>query len=61
MRLSSVFDSKFLVRFPQSQEHAGTVAAAKQATSIMPVLTQDLPEDLDQRVRQIGEWQLEDW
>ena len=22
---------------------------------------QELPEDLDQRVRQIGEWQLEDW
>lgn len=21
----------------------------------------DLPEDLDQRVRRIGEWQLEDW
>ncbi len=61
MRLSSVFDSKFSVRFPQLQEHAATAAAAKQAANSMPVLAQDLPEDLDQRVRQIGEWQLEDW
>ncbi|MES2941154.1 MAG: hypothetical protein V4864_26025 [Pseudomonadota bacterium] len=61
MRLSSVFDPKFPVRFPQSQEHAGTSAAAKQAVNVMPALAQDLPEDLDQRVRQIGEWQLEDW
>ncbi|MBI5276354.1 MAG: hypothetical protein HY854_07830 [Burkholderiales bacterium] len=21
----------------------------------------ELPDDLDQRVRQVGEWQLEDW
>ena len=61
MRLSSVFDSRFPVRFPQPQESTGTSPAAKQAIHALPALAQDLPDDLDQRVRQIGEWQLEDW
>ena len=61
MRLSSVFDPHFLTgRFASTPERAAANALAP-ADSVMPVLPQDIPEDLDQRVRQIGEWQLEDW
>lgn len=61
MRLSSVFDPRFPVRFPQSQERADAPQASQQIASTLPLTAQDLPDDLDQRVRQIGEWQLEDW
>lgn len=46
------------MRAAQAEERA-----AQQEVKAEPPLPpqQALPEDLDQRVRQIGEWQLEDW
>lgn len=46
------------MRAAQAQERAVQQQVAAEQTAIPP---QDLPDDLDQRVRQIGEWQLEDW
>jgi hypothetical protein len=59
MRLSSVFDSKLTGRSSQAPERAAAPAAGPaEAVATLPP---DVPDDLDQRVRQIGEWQLEDW
>lgn len=45
-----------------SAAQAGERAAQQEVKAELPAPPlQELPEDLDQRVRQIGEWQLEDW
>jgi hypothetical protein len=58
MRFSAAFESGMPMRAAQAQERAVQQQVAAEQTAIPP---QDLPDDLDQRVRQIGEWQLEDW
>ena len=59
MRFSAVFDPKLPMRTAQAEDRAEETRAA--APSKPPVTAQSLPDDLDQRVRQSGEWQLEDW
>jgi hypothetical protein len=60
MRFSAVFEPRIMpIRIVQGEERAlpanGAPAEGTQAPQ------DDVPEDLDQRVRQVGEWQLEDW
>ncbi|NML48523.1 hypothetical protein HHL11_32565 [Ramlibacter sp. G-1-2-2] len=54
MRFSSVF------QLPLPQRLAAEAPAPVRAdeTPVPPVLIPELPEDLDQRVRLVGEWQL---
>lgn len=60
MRFSTVFEPRMPLRGAQGEDgaHASTTPGAVQQAAVPP---RDLPDDLDQRVRQIGEWQLEDW
>lgn len=46
------------MRAAQAEERAAQQGVKAEEPAPLP---QELPEDLDQRVRQIGEWQLEDW
>lgn len=60
MRFSSIFQLPLTQRLPATAaQHALTepVPAACRPTGAAP-LGADLPDDLDQRVRLIGEWQL---
>jgi hypothetical protein len=58
MRFSAVFEPRMPMRAAQAEERA----AQQEAKTELPAPPlQELPDDLDQRVRQIGEWQLEDW
>jgi len=60
MRFSAVFEPRMPLRTVQAEDRPEDPAPPRLAAS--PVLpSQEPPEDLDQRVRQIGEWQLEDW
>lgn len=59
MRFSTVFEPRMPLRGAQGEDsaHSGAPPASQQAV----LLPAELPDDLDQRVRQSGEWQLEDW
>jgi hypothetical protein len=59
MRFSSVFEPRMPLRMEQAEQRVpqGMPPAEDRRA---PAAT-DLPDDLDQRVRQVGEWQLEDW
>lgn len=57
MRFSSAFDPPQPMRFAQAEDRPPETPAAPLA----PIQADALPDDLDQRVRQVGEWQLEDW
>lgn len=58
MRFSTIFESRALRSAPAEEG----VAAATPVAADKPVTAPaELPEDLDQRVRQVGEWQLDDW
>lgn len=46
------------MRAAQAEERAAQQHVTAEPPAPPP---QELPDDLDQRVRQIGEWQLEDW
>lgn len=59
MRFSSAFESRSVVCDAPSQH--GTSIPKEDAAAGSESAVQELPEDLDQRVRAIGEWQLEDW
>ena len=62
MRFSAVFEPRQPMRLAQVDERAPVgmqVSTTPQDQAALP--SQGLPEDLDQRVRQSGEWQLEDW
>jgi hypothetical protein len=61
MRLSRVFEPPRRTGRCASAPQGAAAHVVAPAAAAAPVLPQDLPEDLDQRVRQIGEWQLEDW
>jgi hypothetical protein len=61
MRLSAIFEPR---RPPptllaQQQDELGPDSVPPAGDD--PAVAPQLPDDLDQRVRQIGEWQLEDW
>lgn len=60
MRFSTVFEPRMPLRGAQGQDsaHASSIPTEVRQAAIPP---RELPDDLDQRVRQIGEWQLEDW
>lgn len=58
MRFSAVFEPRMPMRNAQAEERAAQQQAQGEPIAAPP---QQLPDDLDQRVRQIGEWQLEDW
>lgn len=60
MRFSAVFDPIVMpIRIVQSEARMREdKALPEQDSSLGPL---EVPEDLDQRVRQMGEWQLEDW
>jgi hypothetical protein len=55
MRFSSLFQSPHSLRPEAGREHPRPEA---ESVPSMPAPLQDLPEDLDARVRLIGEWQL---
>jgi len=57
MRFSSIFQSSSPPRPEAAREKPRPEAEVAPGTSEPP---QDLPEDLDARVRLIGEWQLGD-
>jgi hypothetical protein len=59
MRFSNVFDPQPPMRAAQGCERGED--AHSPAAGTPPAAPQEVPDDLDQRVRQIGEWQLEDW
>lgn len=58
MRFSSIFQHASPLHTPAQAQHAmrEKVPAEFQASEAAPLA--DLPDDLDQRVRLIGEWQL---
>jgi hypothetical protein len=59
MRLSTVFETpRMPMPIAQGDEHASEKLAPVTA---QPAPAKEVPDDLDQRVREIGEWQLEDW
>ncbi|HVZ44130.1 MAG TPA: hypothetical protein VHA82_10005 [Ramlibacter sp.] len=59
MRFSELFDTPAPLRAAQGEEHPPQKPAS---TTDRPASSaQEVPDDLDQRVRQTGEWQLEDW
>jgi hypothetical protein len=60
MRFSSIFQLPLGgVRTPGQAQHAFTEPVPTEfQTSDAAPLASDLPDDLDQRVRLIGEWQL---
>ena len=60
MRFSSVFEPRMPLRMEQGEERAPQGMPATASERQAPA-AQELAEDLDQRVRQSGEWQLEDW
>ena len=55
MRFSSIFQSSSTLRPEPAREHPRPEAEPEPGTAAPPP---DLPEDLDARVRLIGEWQL---
>lgn len=58
MRFSSALDSLNPLRSAQERERAPVA----EPVMVQPAVQADPPpDDLDQRVRQLGEWQLEDW
>jgi hypothetical protein len=57
MRFSSVFQLPLSHRADAQPVEGGRVVAPAAAEPAAPAY-QDLPDDLDQRVRMIGEWQL---
>lgn len=60
MRFSSVFEPRQPLRTAHADERAHDWA--DPAVPSAPQLpTPEPADDLDQRVRQMGEWQLEDW
>ena len=60
MRFSAVFQPPLPPRL--AAERTAPVRVEELAAPVLPVpqapLFADLPEDLDQRVRMVGEWQL---
>ena len=62
MRFSAIFQLPLVPRLAPAGP--APVRAEEPAAAVAPVLQApalaDLPEDLDQRVRMIGEWQLGD-
>lgn len=60
MRFSSVFEPRMPLRMEQAEERAPQGMPPAGNDRPAPATT-EIPDDLDQRVRQIGEWQLEDW
>lgn len=57
MRFSSIFQLPAILPQPAAGEDGGLPpAAAQPAVAAEPA--QDLPDDLDARVRLVGEWQL---
>lgn len=66
MRFPALFEPRLPHRTGQPQERVPARQAVPAVVDAEPrVVAPDAPpeppEDLDQRVRQIGEWQLEDW
>lgn len=61
MRFSAVFDPILPMRTSQAEDRAEDRPRSESAPAAAPWPPQQPPEDLDQRVRQVGEWQLEDW
>ena len=55
MRFSSLFQSSPSLRPEAAREHP---RPEPEPEASMPAPLQELPEDLDARVRLIGEWQL---
>jgi hypothetical protein len=60
MRFSSVFEPRQPLRAAQADERAQD-RAAPTLPAATPTPQAEPADDLDQRVRQMGEWQLEDW
>ena len=60
MRFSSVFESTPPMRIAQAPDRAEESFAVSTPATPNPAPAETL-DDLEQRVRQIGEWQLEDW
>ncbi len=67
MRFSSAFPSRIPQRQVARQEravrggpHVAAVPVAPVVAEPVAVATQEPPDDLDQRVRLIGEWQMGD-
>jgi hypothetical protein len=58
MRFSTIFESRALRSAPAEE---GVATAAPVIADKPAPVPAELPEDLDQRVRQVGEWQLDDW
>ena len=59
MRFSSIFQLPTSQRSPAQEQHVLTQPApAEFAPSDAAPLTTEVPDDLDQRVRMVGEWQL---
>ena len=56
MRFSSIF--QFPLSQPMVAQPREAATVETQPQSPMPAVTPELPDDLDQRVRMIGEWQL---
>ena len=56
MRFSTLFEPSPPVRSAPAREQALAPAQVAPAPPVQPP-----PDDLDQRVRETGEWQLEDW
>jgi hypothetical protein len=60
MRFSAVFQLPLVPRL--ASDGPARIRAEEPAAPVAPVLQApalaDLPEDLDQRVRMVGEWQL---
>jgi hypothetical protein len=59
MRFSTVFEPRSPVRATQDEERAPQAQPPSVSAQVQPAA--ETPDDLDQRVRQLGEWQLEDW
>lgn len=61
MRFSAVFDPRMPMRSSQAEDRAEETRSVSTTAAAAPWPPHQPPEDLDQRVRQVGEWQLEDW
>jgi hypothetical protein len=62
MRFSAVFDPPMPMRSSQAEDRVQEAPVPVHASAApAPWPPEQPPEDLDQRVRQVGEWQLEDW
>jgi hypothetical protein len=61
MRFSAVFDASLAMRAAPAQDRAPAAPLLPPCVPASAAAVDSLPEELDQRVRMVGEWQLEDW